>query len=125
MGGLAAAQQFGRIGRYAFISGLSGVTTDVIPYGIAIGLHCRLGGLNLIGLRRRKIPRENIHALRAAFRAVFLEWDGSIHENAKRAADDTWMRFPEVAEVINFILADAKRPISPARKKGADETDEE
>jgi UDP-N-acetylglucosamine acyltransferase len=124
MGGLAAAQQFGRIGRYAFISGLSGVTTDVIPYGIAIGLHCRLGGLNLIGLRRRKVPRENIHALRALFRSVFLEWDGSIHENAKRASDGDWMRYPEVAEVVGFITADAKRPISPARKKGADMDEE-
>ena len=73
MGGLAAAQQFSRIGQYAFISGLSGVSADVIPYGMAVGLHVRLGGLNLIGLRRRKIPRSNIHALRAAFRAIFLD----------------------------------------------------
>src|SRR5277367_2270777 len=103
----------------AVISGLSGVTTDVIPYGIAIGLHCRLGGLNLIGLRRRKVPRENIHALRAAYRAIFLDWDGSFKENAKRA-EGQWGQFPEVAEVIAFILADAVRPIAPARKKGAD-----
>jgi UDP-N-acetylglucosamine acyltransferase len=118
MGGLAAAQQFGRIGRYAFVSGLSGVTTDVIPYGIAIGLHVRLGGLNLVGLRRRKIPRENIHALRAAFRAIFVDGSGSIQENAKRA-EIRWGAVPEVAEVIAFILADAKRPICPARKRGA------
>ncbi|HEY1310789.1 MAG TPA: acyl-ACP--UDP-N-acetylglucosamine O-acyltransferase, partial [Pseudolabrys sp.] len=80
MGGLAAAQQFGRIGRYSFVSGLSGVSTDVIPYGIAIGLHVRLGGLNLVGLRRRGIPRPNIHALRAAYRAIFLEGGGSIQD---------------------------------------------
>lgn len=120
MGGLAAVQQHGRVGRYAFVSGLSGVTTDVIPYGIAIGLHVRLGGLNLVGLRRRGIPRANIHALRAAYRAIFLEWDGSIQDNAKRA-ESQWGQFPEVAEVIAFILADAKRPICPARKRGQDE----
>lgn len=118
MGGLSAAQQFGRIGRYAFVSGLSGVTTDVIPYGIAIGLHVRLGGLNLVGLRRRGIPRANIHALRAAFRAIFHDWSGSIQANAKRA-EAQWGQVPEVAEVIAFILADAKRPICPARKRGA------
>jgi UDP-N-acetylglucosamine acyltransferase len=123
MGGLAAAQQFGRIGRYAFVSGLSGVTTDVIPYGIAIGLHVRLGGLNLVGLRRRGIPRANIHALRAAFRAIFLEWKGSIQKNAERAKAQ-WGEYPEVAEVIAFILADAKRPICPARRKST-EMDEE
>jgi UDP-N-acetylglucosamine acyltransferase len=119
MGGLAAAQQFGRIGRYAFISGLSGVSTDVIPYGIAIGLHVRLGGLNLVGLRRRGIPRANIHALRAAYRAIFLEGGRSIQDNA-RAVEHKWPDVPEVREVIAFILANAKRPICPARKRGAD-----
>jgi UDP-N-acetylglucosamine acyltransferase len=114
MGGLAAVQQFARVGRYAFISGLSGVSTDVIPYGIAIGLHVRLGGLNLIGLRRRKVPRPNIHALRACFRAVFKEGKGSIHDNA-RANQARFADMPEATEVIDFILADAKRPIAPAR----------
>jgi UDP-N-acetylglucosamine acyltransferase len=119
MGGLAAAQQFGRVGRFAFISGLSGISTDVIPYGIAIGLYVRLGGLNLVGLRRRGIARPNIHALRAAYRAIFLEGKGSIQDNA-RSVQDRWPDMPEVQEVIAFILADAKRPICPAREHGAD-----
>jgi UDP-N-acetylglucosamine acyltransferase len=119
MGGLSAVQQFSRIGRGAFISGLSGVSTDVIPYGIAIGLHVRLGGLNLVGLRRRKVPRPDIHALRAAYRAIFLS-GGAIHENAKRAAEK-WADVALVREVTDFILAPAKRPICPARKRGGDD----
>jgi UDP-N-acetylglucosamine acyltransferase len=122
MGGLAAVQQFARVGRYAFISGLSGVSTDVIPYGIAIGLHVRLGGLNLIGLRRRKAPRANIHAARACFRAIFKDGTGSIHDNA-RAVQDRFADAPEAKEIVDFILADARRPIAPARKS-RDENEE-
>jgi UDP-N-acetylglucosamine acyltransferase len=122
MGGLAAAQQFSRIGKYAFVSGLSGVSLDVIPYGMAIGLHARHGGLNLIGLRRRNIPRPRIHALRAAFRSIFEEQQGALHDRARRAAE-TWPDMPEVQDVTTFILADAKRSIAPARLRGGDEAE--
>lgn len=114
MGGLAAAQQFSRVGQYAFVSGLSGVAADIVPYGIAIGLHARLGGLNLIGLRRRRIPRENIHALRAAFRALFRGEDGTLSERARRVAQE-WPDIPEVGHITTFILADQRRRIAPAR----------
>lgn len=124
LGGLAAAQQFSRIGKYAFISGLSGVSTDVIPYGIAIGLHVRLGGLNLVGLRRRGIPRANIHALRAAFRDIFHGSGGRIQDRAHQAGQK-WPDVPEVQDVVQFILADPKRPICPARVRGAEPGDEE
>jgi UDP-N-acetylglucosamine acyltransferase len=120
MGGLAAAQQFSRIGKYAFISGLSGVSADVIPYGMALGLHVRLGGLNLIGLRRRGISRTNIHALRAAFRAIFQDTKGSLQECARRASE-TWSEVAEVQDVTSFILADSKRPIAPARSRDGEQ----
>jgi UDP-N-acetylglucosamine acyltransferase len=123
MGGLSAIQQFGRIGRYAFVSGVTGVVADVIPYGSAIGTHARLYGLNLVGLRRRNVSRPNIHALRAAYRLIFLTGEGTIHANARRAGEQ-WPDIPEVQEVVSFILADAKRPICPARKRGG-ETDVE
>jgi UDP-N-acetylglucosamine acyltransferase len=123
MGGLSAVHQFGRVGAYAFVSGLSGAIADVIPYGAIIGTHGRLHGLNLVGLRRRKVTRENVHALRAAYRLIFESDTGTIHENARRAAE-TWPDVPEVHEVVTFILADAKRPICPARRRNA-QADEE
>jgi UDP-N-acetylglucosamine acyltransferase len=118
MGGLSAVQQFGRVGKGAMIGGVTGVNTDVIPYGIAAGDHAELGGLNLIGLKRRGLPRASINALRAAFKSIFLDNDGSMAERA-RAAKEAWP-VAEVAEIADFILAPAKRPICLARRRITD-----
>ncbi len=53
MAGGSAIHQFTRVGRGAFIGGLAAVEFDVIPYGMALGNRAYLGGLNLIGLKRR------------------------------------------------------------------------
>lgn len=121
-GGLSAVQQFGRVGRYAFVGGVSGINEDVIPYGMAIGSRAKLTGLNLVGLKRRNIARPNIHALRGAFRAIFLDETGTIAYRARRAAE-RWPDMAEVQEVVAFILADAKRPICTARRRGAQADD--
>ena len=71
IGGAAALHQFVRIGRAAMVGGVSGVEADVIPFGSVIGNRARLAGLNVIGLRRRGVDKARLHAIRAAFRALF------------------------------------------------------
>jgi UDP-N-acetylglucosamine acyltransferase len=115
IGGLSAVQQYGRIGKGAFVGGVTGVPDDVIPYGMVWGDHARLGGLNLIGLKRRGVPRERIHDLRAAFRFIF-HGDGTLADRA-REAGARWDT-PEISEVVAFILADAKRPICMPPRNG-------
>jgi acyl-[acyl carrier protein]--UDP-N-acetylglucosamine O-acyltransferase len=61
--------------------------------------------------------------LRAAYRAIFLDGAGSLQDNA-RSVQNQWADMPEVCEMIAFILADAKRPVCPARKRGSDAGDE-
>lgn len=122
IGGGAAVQQFVRIGQGAFLSGLSGGILDIIPFGEAMGTpHARLGGLNLIGLKRRGVPRQRIHALRAAFRTIFLE-SASIADGA-RCAMTTWPDMDEVQQVCAFILAPAKKAIMPHRRRSAVDQD--
>lgn len=117
MGGLSAVQQFGRIGRGAMLGGVAGCNEDIIPFGIAFGSHARLAGLNIVGLKRRGVPRPSIHALRAAYRAIFLGAEGSFGERVAKAKEN-WGKIAEVAEVIAFIDAPAKRPICTARIHG-------
>jgi UDP-N-acetylglucosamine acyltransferase len=119
-GGLAAVQQFCRVGNGAMVGGLTGVNRDVIPYAMAFGDHVELAGLNLIGLKRRGLSRDAINALRGAFRAIFYGKGGSIELRA-REARQRWPEVPEVAEVVEFILADAKQPLCLARRRGEGE----
>ena len=119
IGGLSAVQQFCRIGQGAMIGGITGVNRDVIPYAMAFGDHAELAGLNLIGLKRRGLSREVIHALRGAFRTIFYGTDGSIAERGQ-AVKAQWPAIAEIQEIADFVLADAKQPLCLARRRGAD-----
>ena len=83
LGGLAGVHQHGRVGRYAFVGASALMTTDLIPFGSAIGNHAHLGGLNVVGLKRRGFTREQIHDLRAAYRLLFAE-EGTFQERHRR-----------------------------------------
>lgn len=109
MGGLSAAHQYSRIGRYSFIGGLAAVTKDVIPFGSVWGNHAHLEGLNLVGLRRRGFSRETINELRAAYRLLFAD-EGTFQERLADVAA-TYAGSGEVMEIVSFIQADANRPL--------------
>lgn len=109
MGGLSAAHQFSRIGRHAFIGGLAAVTKDVIPFGSVWGNHAHLEGLNLVGLKRRGFPREVINDLRAAYRLLFAD-EGTFQERIEDVAR-VFAERAEVCEIVDFIRADANRPL--------------
>ena len=79
IGGLAAVHQFVRIGSHAMIGGMSGVENDVIPYGMVKGERAHLAGLNIVGLERRGFARDEIHALRSAYRMLFSK-EGTMAE---------------------------------------------
>jgi UDP-N-acetylglucosamine acyltransferase len=70
IGGLTPIHQFVHIGDYAMIGGASAVAQDIPPYCLAEGNRAILRGLNLTGLRR-KIDREEINALKSAYRELF------------------------------------------------------
>lgn len=103
LGGLSAVRQWSRIGTGAIVGGMTGVEFDVIPFGSVIGDRARLAGLNLIGLKRKNFPREQIHALRAAYKALFESEDGTLRERAQEVAQAN-PEEPLVKIVTDFIL---------------------
>ncbi len=112
-GGLCAVHQWVRIGAHAFIGGMAGVENDVIPFGSVLGNRAHLGGLNLVGLKRHGFPREQIHALRKAYRMLFAE-ERTLKERVEEVeaalGDD-----PAVARVLAFIRADSDRALCTPR----------
>lgn len=109
MGGLCAVHQHCRIGSYSFVGGCAAVPSDVIPYGSVIGNHAHLAGLNIVGMRRRKMERAAINDIRAAYRLLFAQ-EGTFQERI----EDVAVRFGEsheVMRIIDFIRAEASRPL--------------
>lgn len=117
LGGGCAVHQFTRIGRQAFIGGLSAVNYDVIPYGMLNGNPGVLGGLNVVGMTRAGIERSTIHTVRRAFKQIF-EGEGNVRTNAA-AIRDEYADCKEVIEILDFIAAESDRALSsPFRGKG-------
>ncbi|MBY8975812.1 acyl-ACP--UDP-N-acetylglucosamine O-acyltransferase [Rhodobacteraceae bacterium NNCM2] len=113
LGGLCAVHQFVRIGAQAVVGGMTGVEKDVIPFGSAIGNRADLGGLNLIGLKRRGFDRETIHALRNAYKDLF-SGTGSLADRAT-ALLEAYPGIAPVEEIVAFIHADTSRSFCTPR----------
>jgi len=101
--GLCGVHQFTRIGDYAFIGGMSGVSQDVPPFCHATGVRGALRGLNLIGLRRSGMDREAIKALKQAYTTIFRSGMG--RQEALAEAEEVLGHVPPVMKMIEFIRA--------------------
>lgn len=114
IGGLSAVHQFVRIGAGAMIGGMSGVESDVIPNGLVMGERASLAGLNLVGLKRRGISREEIHALRNFFKQLFLRREGEFSTYVENLAKNSESLV--VQEVVAFIKSESNRSFCQPKK---------
>lgn len=110
IGGLAAVHQFCRIGKHAFISGLTGVTLDVPPYMLASGSRAKLFGLNTVGLKRHRFSEQAIRSIKKAYRIIFRS-NLTLEKALKMVKEDEISRLSEVQYLLNFI-EHSKRGIS-------------
>ena len=63
--------QYSKIGRLAMIGGNSRVNSDVPPFFLYSDFNVSAKGLNLVGLRRAAFTREEITALKSAYRILY------------------------------------------------------
>lgn len=71
IGGMTPIHQYCRIGAYAMVGGLSRIAHDVPPYTIGAGSPYKLGGLNIIGLKRHGFPHAVRKELTKAFKLTY------------------------------------------------------
>ncbi len=109
VGAACGVHQFTRVGRFAFMSGGTGVSMDVPPFCI-VAERQRVAGINRVGLRRAGMPREHITMLDRAFRVVFR---GHLprHEQVQRL-EELGRDCPPVMEMATFVRS-ARRAICP------------
>jgi len=109
VGGLSAVHQFVNIGKFSMIGGMSGVESNIIPYGLYFGIRSNLRGLNLIGLKRKKLNSKHINIIQRAFKKIFNN-SNSIEKNINNLNKEE-SSTEEVKEIINFISLNLKRGI--------------
>lgn len=106
IGGLSGVHQWVRIGQGAIIGAVTMVTNDVIPYGLVQAPRGELHGLNLVGLKRRGVARDDITALRAAFQ-MLAQGEGAFQDRARRLGEEAESVY--VRNIVDFITGASDR----------------
>lgn len=102
--------QFCRVGRNAMIGLSSKVVQDALPFCITDGNPGRARGLNLVGLRRNGFSKDEIRALKEAYRLLY-----SRVPLEQALAEMREMGSAAVAEVAAFIAASRRGFAHPTR----------
>lgn len=117
LGGGAIVHQFVHIGELAMVAGGARVIQDILPFALT-SVEGRVAGLNRIGLRRAGMSREDIEAIRDAFR-VLLERGLSTAEACERLAREPPCEPRD--RLLRFVRGESRRGLAgrsrPERKK--------
>jgi len=111
--------QFSKIGRLAMIGGMSRVNLDVPPFFLYMGYKMAAAGLNLVGLRRANFSREEIAALKQAYKILY---HSELQLEQALARIETELSTEHTRHLVGFIRS-SKRGIVRARgtKEGQEE----
>jgi len=102
--GNCVVHQFVRIGRLAFLRGLSRTSRDVPPFCIMDGTHT-VRAINRVGLRRAGFSTEQIRAVHVAFRRLFRR---ATNLRTAIAALEAEPCSPDVRLLLDFIRASTR-----------------
>jgi UDP-N-acetylglucosamine acyltransferase len=113
LGGGAAVHQFCRIGDGVMVAGHASITRDV-PHFTMVAERDDVIGFNVVGLKRRGLPRATITELKAVFHEVYFT-PGNIRNVAAATLASGKFTSDEAKRFLGFF-ADGKRSFARARR---------
>ncbi|MBQ0013381.1 MAG: acyl-ACP--UDP-N-acetylglucosamine O-acyltransferase [Proteobacteria bacterium] len=114
LSGGAMVLQFSRIGRNAFIGGMSGVANDVLPYAIYDGPRAMYRTINRVGLMRHGFTNEDMHAIHDVYATVFNNTEGTVLDRLARIRKEV-KNNKYAMDAIDFIENRSKRGIGTSK----------
>ncbi|MCL2335760.1 MAG: acyl-ACP--UDP-N-acetylglucosamine O-acyltransferase, partial [Endomicrobia bacterium] len=108
--GQAGVHQFCRVGKGTMTAGGTIITMDTIPFSMCHGDRAVLSGLNLVGMKRRKMADYDIEEIKGAYRTLFMSkllLNDAIAELEKSAS-------PYVKEIAEFVKTSKRGIVRPA-----------
>ena len=129
LGGIVAIHQHVKIGRFAMIGGGSASRNDVPPFVIGDGARVMLAGVNVVGLRRNGVGREDRAIIRQAYRHLFFE-SGLPWREALDMVQAEYGHNAYVQELLHFIrhrsgrgLVKSSHQLARAGRRGGETAD--
>jgi len=119
IGGMAGLHQFVRVGKMAMIGAGAMVPLDIPPYTMAQGDRAKLSGLNVVGLKRRGFPLDQVSDLKKVYFEIFdseLAFKDQLSELQKQK------RTPPVEEFLAFLAASPRGITRPPNSRSQDLT---
>jgi len=121
LGAFSALQQFGRIGRHAYIGGYSRLLSDALPFVKTVGMRPVVLGVNRIGLQRKGWEAERVSALTRAMR-LFLR-SGLNSSDAIAVLERDFAGNSDVTYLIEYVRSARRGVIRalPGRRGGEED----
>ncbi len=101
LGGFSKVHQFCRIGIHSFSGMDTGLSRDLPPYFMASGMPAQPKGINSEGLRRRDFSKEQIRAIKNAYKTLYRsgkQLEDAINDIASAAEEQ-----PVLAILVDFL----------------------
>jgi UDP-N-acetylglucosamine acyltransferase len=98
IGGGTVIHQFTKIGAHAIIGGGLRITQDIVPYSVIGGYPLEVGGVNLIGLKRRGYSHSQLRPLKEAFKFLFKS-----DLNTSQAVEKIKSELEQTDEIKNLL----------------------